>query len=216
MDSNSRVCEGSSCFCHANATLPYQEWGEVIRAGGKGQDLPKLRAASCMGRGEKCSPPSQLLVPSLLLLRGPLHRLLDLLLLQAGSRSHWDLPGHGDHGALGREDHDGRHILHGPNFVADDLLGAVAGGASAVAGALGVVAASVSTGAHGSVGVVNPREERPLSVSVRRAECLPPSALAFPWFWSLLGLVRICPSHCPSSELCSHSAEPSHTISTPP
>lgn len=56
MDSNSRVCEGSSCFCHANATLPYQEWGEVIRAGGKGQDLPKLRAASCMGRGEKYSP----------------------------------------------------------------------------------------------------------------------------------------------------------------
>lgn len=116
---------------------------------------------------------SELLLPSLLLLRGPLHRLLDLLLLLAGSRSHWDLPGHGDHGALGREDHDGRYILHGAHFVADDLLGAVAGplsvvagGTSAVAGALGVVAASVSTGAHGSLGVVNPRGERPLSVSV--------------------------------------------------
>lgn len=88
--------------------------------------------------------------PSLLLLRGPLHRLLDLLLLLlAWDGSHGALSGHGDHRALRLQDHHGRPILHGAHFVAGDLLRAMAGGTSAVAGgALRAVAASVSTGAH--------------------------------------------------------------------
>lgn len=88
--------------------------------------------------------------PSLLLLRGPLHRLLDLLLLLlAWNGSHGALSGHSDHGTLRLQDHHGRHVLHGAHFVAGDLLRAMAGGAPAVAGgALRAVAASVSTGAH--------------------------------------------------------------------
>lgn len=113
-----------------------------------------------------CADHRLFLAPSLLLLWGPLHRLLDLLLLLAGNGGHWHLPGHRDHGALGREDHHWRHILHGAHFMADDFLGAmagplfvVAGGASAVAGgALRAVAASVCTGAHFSVGAMNPGE----------------------------------------------------------
>lgn len=95
-----------------------------------------------------------ILGPSLLLLWGPLHWLLDLLLLLlARDGCHRPLPGHSDHGALGLQDHHWRHILHGAHFVADDLLGAVAGGAAAVAGgALVAVAASVSTGAHFLIG----------------------------------------------------------------
>lgn len=154
----SSCARGKSHFCHANATLHYQERGEVICAGGKGQDLPKLRAASCGGEG--CSPAlcadrRLVLVPSLLLLLGPLHWLLNLLLLLlAGSGRHRHLPGHSDHGALGRQDHHWCHVLHRGHFVAGELLRAVAGGASAVAGgALGAVAASVSTGAHCSFGV---------------------------------------------------------------
>lgn len=161
MDSNSRAREGKSRFCHANATLRYQERGEVICAGGKGAGPAQAQGYVLRRRGERRSPAMcadrrLVLVPSLLLLRGPLHRLLDLLLLLAGSGGHRHLPGHSDHGALGRKDHHRRHILHGAHFVADDLLGAmagslvvVAGGASTVAGgALGAVAASVSTGAH--------------------------------------------------------------------
>lgn len=128
-------------------------------------------------RGERRSPAvcadhRLVLTPSLLLLWGPLHGLLDLLLLLAGSRGQWRLPRHVDHGALGREDHHWRHILHGTHFMADDLLGTVAGplalvagGASTVAGgALGAVAASVSTGAHFLVGKANSGKERPLSL----------------------------------------------------
>lgn len=69
MDSNSRAREGKSRFCHANATLRYQEQGEVIRAGGQGQDLPKLRAASCGGEGRGAAPRCALTVGSSL----PLH-----------------------------------------------------------------------------------------------------------------------------------------------
>lgn len=88
--------------------------------------------------------------PSLLLLRGPLHRLLDLLLLLlAWDGSHRALSRHGDHGDLRLEDHHGGLILHSSHFMAGDLLGAMAGGTAAVAGgALRAVAASVSTGAH--------------------------------------------------------------------
>lgn len=57
MDSNSRARQGKSRFCHANATLRYRERGEVVGAGGKGQDLPKLRAASCGGAGTGAAPP---------------------------------------------------------------------------------------------------------------------------------------------------------------
>lgn len=129
---------------------------------GRGRTCPSSGLRLAEERGQAQPPPGVCadrrldLDPSLLLLWGPLHRLLDLLLLLAGDGGHRHLPGHGDHGALWREDHHRRHILHGAHFVADDALGAVAGplavvagGASAVAGgALGAVAASVSTGAH--------------------------------------------------------------------
>lgn len=109
-------------------------------------------------RGESAAPqPADrccILGPSLLLLWGPLHWLLDLLLLLlAGDGCHRTLPGHSDHGALGLQDHHWCHVLHGAHFVADDLLGAMAGRAAAVAGgALIAVAASVSTGAHFLIG----------------------------------------------------------------
>jgi len=101
-----------------------------------------------------------------------MHWLLDLLLLLAGSGDHRHLPGHSDHGDLGREDHHRRHILHGAHFVADDLLGAMAGPLLVMAGpllvmaggALSAVAASICTGAHFSVGEAKPGKERPLSL----------------------------------------------------
>lgn len=56
MDSNSRAHEDKSRFCRANATLRYQERGEVICAAGKGQGPPKLGAASCGGEGRDAAP----------------------------------------------------------------------------------------------------------------------------------------------------------------
>lgn len=182
----------------------------------EGAGPAQARGCILRRRGERrgpvvCADRRLVLDPSLLLLlRGPLHRLLDLLLLLAGSGCHRHLPRHGDRRTLGSEDHHRGHIGHCGHFVAGDRplgavagpLAVVAGGAAAVAGALGAVAASVCAGAHFSVGEVNPGKERPLSLATRRAACFPHSALRsdFPdVLMSLLGLGRICPAARPAS-----------------
>lgn len=140
---------------HPNSTalMPLGVLSRREGARGMRQGLSKLR-----DRGQE-----QLSrVPSLLLLlRRPLHRLLDLLLLLlARNLGQGDLPCPGGHRALRGQHHHGGHVRHGGHLVAHDPLGAVAGavavvagGATAVAGgALGAVAASVLTGAHFQAG----------------------------------------------------------------
>lgn len=155
MDSNTCSQEGKSHFGRANTTSQEQERHIAL----EGRAGPaQAQGCTLRRRGESAAPqPADrrcILSPSLLLLWGPLHWLLDLLLLLlAGDGCHWTLPGHSDHGALGLQDHHWCHVLHGAHFVADDLLGAMAGRAAAVAGgALIAVAASVSTGAHFLIG----------------------------------------------------------------
>lgn len=156
MDSNTCSQEDKSHFRRANTTSQEQERHIAL----EGRAGPaQAQGCTLQRRGASAAPqPADrrcILSPSLLLLWGPLHWLLDLLLLLlAGDGCHWTLPGHSDHGALGLQDHHWCHVLHGAHFMADDLLGAMAGRAAAVAGgALIAVAASVSTGAHFLIGV---------------------------------------------------------------
>lgn len=138
-----RKSEEKSQFHRANATRGSEQ---------EGKGTSRARPSSGTGDTSISAAPS-------LLLRRPLHRLLDLLLLLlARNLRHLGyLPLAGGYRALRGQHHHGGHFGHGGHLVAHEPLGAVAGGAlGAVAGALGAVAggalgavaASVLTGAH--------------------------------------------------------------------